>query len=227
MTEEATPQDGQQPVDGGESTTPADQPAPEPTYVTREQLDELISKQDQRLQTWLGRRDADLIDKIKERMAPPPDPGDVRDKMMEDPQGFFRTMQQQVDRERTARMNDVLAKAGGILDTDPLYDDKAFGNEVVNEIKRLAGNIDPSLSTAAAAKMLVSDATLAVERKRRAAPKNPLAGNTPQNTGEGIKPAAGGKKKPPKVELESDLAKRMAAKWGYSDEKLAELFGKS
>ena len=224
MSEEATPQDTPE-VPPERAAAPEVEPESiPPSYMTMDQFNEVMEQREHNLKSWIGRRDTDLFEKIKTVQAPPADPSESRDKLLENPEGFFNEMLNRKEQQTSAYMSSVVTGAGSLMEVDPLFKDRDFGNEVVKEITKIAQNVDKSLPTKIASERLVSEATLAVIRRQKATPTNPLAENKPTGGLGSVSPPSGASKKAVKAPKISGMAKKYADKWGYTPEKLAELF---
>lgn len=229
----------------GEATVPeAGEQEEEPKGLT---ADDIIERSFQKTATWIGRRDADLLDKIgrmvESRMqgvaATNPNggqgdgsPGPSGPDIFEDPGAWFeqsmtRWEQQQASQYR--QFNDTTIRhAAKIMEMEPLCKDPEFGKKVVQEIYDIFGQVNRKLPPEAAADSLVKTAiTNVVRSKLPGQPTNALSKNSPTNVPLGTLSGDSAKTKTPpaqKVEI-SDLAQQYAAKWGYSNEDLQKVFG--
>jgi hypothetical protein len=225
------------PAESVEPTEPTETEVeePQPTFITAEQMQEALQKQDSSFRSWLGRRDKETFEHIgnviNERLSAQREtPDEVSTRLLENPRDVIRSEFEAYENERTQKQTTHLNKAmetvGELMESDPLYADKDLGNEVVNEIKQMvtSNRIDYKLSPTAAGKLALADAVTAVFRKRQGAKKNPLSANTPGNTTPGLSPPAKpkGSVKVPKLD---DVTQRMAEKWGYAPEDLARIYG--
>lgn len=231
MSEEnTTPEEtGQVDADVQEEVQPVDEETQEaPPERTPEQIE-------QSFKSWLGRRDKELLGTIRglidekvRALAPAkqPEPEDATT-VFDDPNKWLdKRLEQKV--QATEQYNaSLITVAGEIMDNDPLFEDQELGAEVVGEIRaNISKFIDPRIDPKIQAERMVDKALKTVIRKSKmngGTKQNPLAGNTPGKVGSGI-PApktAKIKAKAPKLD---DYTKQFAAKWGYGDEELAELF---
>jgi len=99
-----------------------------------------------------------------------------------------------------------------------------LSNQVIEEMQKRSGKMDRSVPAEHAARMLLLESTNAVLRNTKT---NPFTGREPTDkqlgTVRGKNADKGQKSKKLKVEL-SEEAKKLADKFGYSEENLAELF---
>jgi hypothetical protein len=112
-----------------------------------------------------------------------------------------------------------------MIDSDPLYQDKELGDDLVEEIKSQfqAGKLNTSLSPENAANVLQASALANVMRNRQGG--NGLSKNQPRQQGGELKPGVPAVKPKLKVPDLSPELKKLAKDWGYSDEALAKLYG--
>lgn len=231
-----------EPQDGGNGQEPEPQP-PQPTPEDRDrQLEERIF---QRMASWQGRRDKALFDSLGQivaRPAPvqaPPvatkidatalleQPEAVFSQFLETqaPKVFEKVISQRNQAEQ-AFTNNVVRNAASIMDTDPLFTDQAFGNEVVAEIQRNFQNVRRDVAPEVAAQLLVNSAVANVYRKTKS-PANGLSGNRPAaGPLGGVKPPPSPTPKAQPVKLSSE-AKKLAERFGYKDEDLAKVFAEA
>jgi hypothetical protein len=198
----------------------------------------------QRTASWLGRRDKDLIDNIgnliEQRLktaVPAPQTTEKTDinSLLENPDAWaeskLRTVVPQIfDQELQRRTKaeqqyttELIKNAGSIMDSDPLFNDKEFGKQVIEEVQKGFGSLDKRLPPDVNAQLVINNAITSVYRKQALTKKNALAGNQPGKTVGTITPPATQKTtvKAPKL---SDTAQSLAKRWGYSNEDLAKLF---
>ena len=231
---------GVEPVEPTEPIEPTEPVAAEPVepaapaFITAEQMQDALGKQDSSFRSWLGRRDKETLNHIgnviNERLAKQETPDEVSSRLLENPREVIRSEMKAYENERTqtqtVHLNETMDTVGALMESDPLYTDKDLGNEVVAEIGGMvkSGKIDPELSPEAAGRVALADAVVAVFRKRAGVKTSPLSANTPTNTSTGLAPPA---KATPKIkvpELDEETAK-FAKKWNYSDEDLARVLG--
>ena len=228
------------PAESAEPTEPtevqAEEPAEEqtPAYITAEQMQEALSKQDSSFRSWLGRRDKETLNHIgnviNERLATKETPDEISSRLLENPRDVIRAEMQAFESERTQKqtthLNTAMDTVGMLMEAEPMFVDKELGNEVVSYLGNMVktGKIDSSLSPEAAGKVALSDAIVAVFRERAGIKKNPLSGNSPTNIGPGLKPSAKPTVKAKVPKLDEETAK-FAKKWGYSDEDLVRVLG--
>jgi len=224
------------PAESVEQPEPTEEPEVEqPAYITQEQLQEELRKQDSSFRSWLGRRDKETLSHIgnviNERLSQRQEsPDEISTRLLENPRDVirseFQAYQNEMTQKQTTHQNTTLETVGELMESDPLYTDKNLGNEVVAEIKKmvLSGKIDSNLPPTQAGRVILGDALANVVRMRQNAKVNPLSSNTAQNTPSGLQPPASHTKKV-KVPKLDDVTKTMAQKWGYSEEDLAKLYG--
>ena len=228
------------PAESAEPTEPtevqAEEPAEEqtPAYITAEQMQEALSKQDSSFRSWLGRRDKETLNHIgnviNERLATKETPDEISSRLLENPRDVIRAEMQAFESERTQKqtthLNTAMDTVGMLMEAEPMFVDKELGNEVVSYLGNMVktGKIDSSLSPEAAGKVALSDAIVAVFRERAGIKKNPLSGNSPANIGPGLKPSVKPTVKAKVPKLDEETAK-FAKKWGYSDEDLVRVLG--
>lgn len=216
------------------------QPSPEDIERQREE------RAFQRYASWQGRREKELLDNIgniiEQRVRsiqPPPvqpptpsttDPAEL----LENPDGWlekklaasFPRVLDQVVQQRTQAENsyntELIRQAGQLMDSDPLFSDKALGNEVIEEIKKGFGSVNRNVPPALAAQMLVNNSIAGVYRSRSATKSNPLAGNAPGKVVGSVTPPVRTAPKEAPVKLDS-MAKKIAAMFGNSDEDVQKM----
>jgi hypothetical protein len=200
----------------------------------------------QRTASWMGRRDRDLIDNISNiidarvrsitpQYTPPVPQTTDPATLLENPDAWAESklraaVPQMLDQEIARRTqaeqsytSSIIKTAGQIMDSDPLFEDRDFGAEVVAEVQKQFGSIDKRLPPEIGAQMLINNSIASVYRRKTMAKTNPLAGNTPGRAPAMQTPpvASAPKVKAPKM---SATAAQMAKRWGYKDEDLAKLF---
>ena len=227
------------PAESAEPTEPTEEVQEEvseetPGYITAEQLQESLAKQDESFRSWLGRRDKETLNHfsslIDEKFKTQETPDEVSSRLLENPREVirseFKAMQSEEARQQTAHLNSTMETIGQLMEADPLYTDKSLGDEVVSYLGNMvkAGKIDRNLPPDAAGKLALADAVAAVFRERAGVKTNPLSGNTPANVSPGLKPSVKPtvKAKAPKLD---DVTAKFAKKWGYNDEDLSRVFG--
>lgn len=209
---------------------------PQIQYMTPEQVAETVSRETNQLKTWLGRRDKDLLNQvgniIDERLSKKMEtPEELSSKLLEDPVNTIREIMTETQNQQTTKTQqhstDTLTHLGTMMDSDPLYQDKDLGNELVDEVKKQfqTGKVDESLSPQAAAKVVHAEALANVLRARKKA--NPLKANQPGSSTGTIMPGTSSVKTTPKMPDLSEDTKKWAKKWGYSDKDLIRIYGKS
>ena len=208
---------------------------PEPQFVTPEQVSEAVSRETNEIKTWLGRRDKDLFNQIgniiDERLTQKREtPEELSNKLLEDPVNTIKQIMAETQtRESMAvqRHNaDTFTYLGSMMDSDPLYEDKDLGNDLVAEVKKQfqSGNINTTLPPEAAARVLHAEALANVLRTRK---KSTPLKNTPGKATGTLSPGVPSGKAPVKMPNLSEETKKWAAKWGYKDEDLARIYGSS
>jgi hypothetical protein len=195
--------------------------------------------------SWQGRRDKDLFDSlgnlIDSRLravqplplpSVPSDPATI----LENPdawaeaklrEAFPRILDQEVQRrtqQDTQHASEVVRHTGMLMDSDPLFQDKELGGEVIGEIQKNFNTVR-GLNPDVAAQLLISNAVAAVYRKKTITKTNPLAGNRPATGPIGtVKAPVALVAKPKPIKL-SDAAMELKKRWNYTDEDLAKVFG--
>lgn len=215
----------------------APEPSPEDLLIekaTRKSFDQIAS--------WIGRRDKALseqiggvIDGLRNEIyelksgrggkAVEPESGkDAFDAFVENPS---RWLDMEISRRQNAaaqRSQTVIAHAARLMETDPIFEDRDFGREVIGEMANVMGDIPQNSSPDVAAKLLVSEALRSLVRKRAATPKNAYAGRGPSGGAGGVKPPGAPASKPRVPKLSPEV-RRLAKAWNYSEEDLARLYG--
>jgi hypothetical protein len=238
-TQEAPADSAEQaePTEVTESTEETTEEVTEPAYITAEQMQAALEKQDASFRSWLGRRDKETLSHIgnviNERLAtqqPSESADEMSTRLLENPRATLRTEFEAYEAERTQKQANHINKAveviGMTMESDSLYADKDLGNEVVSEIKHMVqmGKVNHNMTPEAAGKVMLADALANVVRKRQGAKTNPLNQNKPDGGGGNLKPPATPAKKVKVPQLDAET-KKMAEKWGYTDEQLAGLYG--
>ena len=225
-----------EPTEVQEEQSVEEQPVEEapPAYITPDQMQEALSKQDASFRSWLGRRDKETLNHIgnviNQKLAKQESPDEVSTRLLENPREVIRSEMQAYESERTQKqtshLNSTMDTVGMIMESDPLYLDKTLGNEVVAEIKQMVqtNKINPNLPPEAAGKLALADAVVNVYRRRAGVKTNPLSANAPANTGPGLAPPAKPAVKVKMPQLD-EVTKKMAEKWGYNAEDLARVYG--
>ena len=230
------------PAESVEPTEPTEiEETPEeaaPGYVTVEDMQAALEKQDASFRSWLGRRDKETLNHIgqviNERLSQAqnqPTPEEMSTRLLDDPRAIIRSEMEAYENERTTKqithLNTAMETVGNLMESDPLYTDKELGNEVVAEIKSLvqANKVDHKVAPAKAGKLVLADALSNVLRKRQGLKTNPLGANTPKGAGSNLKPPSTPSRAKPKMPKLDDITQSMAQKWGYSEEDLAALYG--
>jgi hypothetical protein len=210
-----------------------EQPEETPQFMTPEQVAEHVSQGTNEIKTWIGRRDKDLFNQIgslmDEKMAKQTStPEDLSNRLLEDPVNTIKQIMSETktsdDAKSQRHHSATFENLGNMMDSDPLYQDKDLGNELVEEVKKQfqAGRIDASLSPEAAAKVLHADALANVLRSRK---KTPALKNAPSAGVGTLTPGVPAAKTGPKVPDLNAETKKWADKWGYSQEDLARVYG--
>jgi len=220
-----------------EVTTPIPPAPPSPDEIIRQAEERAF----QRTASWMGRRDKDLMDHIGNlidsrirTVAPLPASTDPTS-ILDDPDRWTESkiraaVPQILNEEIQKRMQadqgytaGVIQHAARIMDSDPLFEDKTFGAEVVAEAQKQFGTLQKNIPPDVAAELLINKALASVNRRKMLEKKNPLAGNQPGKVVGGITapPAPAAKPKVPKL---SESAQALAKRWGYSAEDLAKVF---
>ena len=226
----------QEPVEDAAPEQPEVETPEEPKevkYMTPEEVAEAVSRGTNELKTWIGRRDKELFDRfgnlIEEKIPKPKeDPTELSDALLSDPVSTIKRIvsesQSEESRQTQHHHSQTFEYLGNMMDSDPLYEDKELGNDLVEEVKKQfqAGKIDKSLSPQAAASVLHANALANVMRARSS---KPALKNKPAAAIGTLSPGVpGGQKKIKAPKLSPDVQK-LADRWGYKPEDLARVYG--
>lgn len=213
---------------------PAQEPSePEPP----EDPDERILH---KLRSWQGRRDAELIQKIKQEVAsviprPLPTPQTPLEPTADpftQPKEWFRQMREIEESERAQKtyvfnqtlvsaIQNTLAQDQSLL--DPANED--LRNEVMEEIRK--ASVDMSMDPRFAGALVVNNARATVYARRLSQPKNPLSGNRKLAVPVGGTQPTATDPTPAKSKVKLDEhAARLAQKLKLSEEKVAKILEK-
>ena len=132
-----------------------------PAYITAEQMQEALAKQDSSFRSWLGRRDKETLNHIgnviNERLAVKQEtPDEISSRLLENPRDVIRAEMKAYESERTQKqtthLNSTMDTVGMLMESEPMFVDKELGNEVVSYLGTMVktGKIDSSLSPEAA-----------------------------------------------------------------------------
>jgi hypothetical protein len=184
----------------------------------------------------MGRRDKDLttqiggvIDERLRAQQPPPSPEEVSTQILERPTETIGSIVDerlnQRDQQYQSHVTNTMTQVANLMDSNPLYNDKDLGNEVVESIKAQVqdGKVHLGVDPENAGSIILGNALADVMRKRASKKVNPLGTNTPTGGSGTLKPPAV-KKKAPKVATLDERTQKMAKHWGYSQEDLAKIF---
>jgi hypothetical protein len=226
-----------------EGATPIPDPVPEPVQLTPEQImAQAEERAFQRMASWSGRRDKELLDTIgglidqkfqrtQQIEAEPTEPASILD----DPDGWAerkirqlapKVMYEEQTRISTADKNytsALIQNAGRMMDNDPLFADKEFGGQVIEEIQAQFNNINKQLPPDVNAQLLINSAVANIYRKK-GVKTNALSGNTGVKTGVGGISSSGKTPAPAKAPKLSPDAQRLAQRWNYKAEDLERVF---
>ena len=216
--------------------TPPEMPPPAP--LTAEEIEERTF---QRTASWMGRREKEFSDNILRNVTqvldqrlsqfqqPNVEPTDVAS-VLDNPDAWLeksvpRIIDKEIGRRTRADQNftaEIIRHAGVQMDSDPLFENKDLGAEVIGEIQKNFSSIDKRMPPALAAKMLINDAVSSVYRKKMGTRTNPLAGNKPGNVTGTIKPPARQTPQAAPIKLD-DMAKKVANWFGNTDKEISEM----
>lgn len=207
--------------------------APEVRYMTTEEVAEAVSRGTNDLKTWIGRRDKDLFGEIGtliDQKIPKvqQDPTELSDALLQDPVSTIRKIVSESQSEESQKVqhhsSQTFEKLGSMMDSDPLYQDKDLGNDLIEEVKKQfqSGKIDQTLSPSAAASVLHATALSNVMRARQS---KPSLTNKPSSGIGSLAPGVPGGAKKIKVPKLSPDTQKLADKWGYKPEDLARVYG--
>ncbi len=219
-------------------TPPADPQNPPQDPPPPEDPDERVL---QKIRSWQGRRDAELLQKIDQRLSSlqqststptqPHVPEQPTADFYQEPATWFKQMREIEDREKaqkTQAYNTTLVNSiQATLAQDTNLNDPAnesLKNEIWEEIRK--SQVDANMDPRFAGPLVVNAARAAVYARRLSQPKNPLQGNQRLNVPVGgTTPSASvPPKSAPKVKLDEHAA-RLAQKFGMSDEDVAKVLG--
>jgi hypothetical protein len=230
----------------GAEDTPEQEVVPEEPPPAQLTPDQIIAQAEerafQRMTTWIGRRDKELFDHIDQKFN---NVGNIQKTVIEDtepasilddPDGWAerkirqlapKVMYEEAERVSTADRNytsTLIQSAGQIMDNDPLFSDKNFGNQVIAEIQQQFGGINKNLPPDVNAQLLINSAVTNLMRKGKGK-GNALSGNTGINTPVGgVGPSMTPPKKAVNVPKLSPDAQRLAQRWNYKTEDLERVF---
>jgi hypothetical protein len=208
--------------------------APEVRYMTPEEVAEAVSRGTNDLKTWIGRRDKDLFGQLGtliDQKIPKvqQDPTELSDALLQDPVSTIRKIvsesQSEESQKAQSHHSQTFEYLGSMMDSDPLYQDKDLGTDLIEEVKKQfqGGKIDRSLSPKSAASVLHAEALANVLRARQG--KSALSKNKPASGIGSLAPGVpGGAPKIKAPKLSPDVQK-LADKWGYKPEDLARVYG--
>lgn len=217
--------------------TPPETPPPAP--LTAEEIEERAF---QRTASWMGRREKEFSDNILRNVTQvlesrlsqlqprPPEPVTEIATVLDNPDAWLeKTIPKVLEKERTrvaqANQNftsEIIRHAGRQMDSDPLFENKELGAEVIAEIQKNFGSVDKRVPPDIAARMLVNDAVTNIYRRKISTKPNPLAGNTPGKVVGTITPPARQAPQATPVKLD-DMAKKVAAWFGNTDKEISEM----
>lgn len=221
-------------IEDAEPVDPVVETPEEPKYMTPEEVAEAVSQGTNDLKTWIGRRDKELFGNlgnlIDEKIPKvQQDPTELSDALLQDPVSTIRKIVSESQSEESQKVqhhsSQTFEHLGNMMDSDPLYQDKDLGNDLIEEVKKQfqGGKIDISLNPQAAASVLHATALSNVMRARQG--KSALSANKPAaaigNLSPGV-PAGREKIKAPKL---SPDVQKLADRWGYKPEDLARVYG--
>jgi hypothetical protein len=218
------------------------EPIPEPVPMTPEQImAQAEERAFQRMASWSGRRDKELLDTIgglidqkfqrTQQVVEPTETASILD----DPDGWAerkirqlapRVMYEEQTRATTEQNNynsALIQHAGRMMDSDPLFTDKEFGGQVIQEIQTQFGTINKQLPPDVNAQLLINSAVANIYRKK-GVKTNALSGNTGVKTGVGGVSPSGKASTPAKAPKLSPDAQRLAQRWNYKAEDLERVF---
>lgn len=228
------PDEGNEP---GADKTPVESPViPEETPPETPPEMSPEEKRDHDLRSWIGRRDAEIrtemekrnqviLEEIRQiRAGEGIPPAETPDPSLDADAWFEHKLRQKETAQKT--YYDTLVKTGTtLLQQDELAkNDPELTQEIYQEIQQGRVIIDQTLPAETAAALAIASAKSNVLTRRITKKTNPLAGNVPSDVPKGgIAPPAAPTKPAVKLPEMSDLVKRKAKEWGYSDEVVAEI----
>jgi len=229
-TQEVSPDVGNETDGPIEKETIEEEKVETKTLSPDEVVEYASEKARQKMQSWMGRRDSELINKVSELIneritKTQTEPGTTdAEKLFDNPSKWFDMELSKRTQKAQNYTQSFVTSAGQIMDSDPLFKDKEFGGEVIKEIQKEIHKLDGKLSPQVAAKMLVSDGIANVYRRRSMTKTNPLKGNAPANEIGTITSSSSASNKKPVMPKISKRAEEYAKKWGYKEEDLIKLF---
>jgi len=220
--------------------TPAPEPIhePPPVQLTPEEIEERAF---QRTASWMGRREKEFSDNILRNVTqvldqrlsqfqqPKAEPTDVAS-VLDNPDGWLeravpKILEKEIGRRTQADQNftaEIIRSAGSQMDSDPMFENKELGAEVISEIQKHFGSVDKRLPPSIAAERLINNAIKTIYRSKIGTKINPLANNKPGNAMGTIKPPARTAPQAPPIKLD-DMAKKVASWFGNTDKEISEM----
>jgi len=223
--------EGQQPVI--ESPTLSEEPVETPPESELSPEDKILHK----LQSWAGRRDAELRAEIQQReqalletirgMTPSSQAGqpqeEAPDPTMDADKWFDYKLQQRVSREMEFNKKVITAGTQIVQQDELVKTDPKLANEIYDEVQSGRVILNRNLPAEEAAQVAVAQAKANVLTKRFLSKATPLGQNKGiQQPVGGITPPPSQRKPAVKVPEMSDLAKDAAKRWGFTEEEVAE-----
>ena len=214
--------------------TPGAEETPEVQEPTiQEIVDAALEKQSQQIQSWVGRREQEQMERftqmIADRVKPAEPTPDTSEEVYTDPTKWLDDQLNQRDSKASAHTQKVISSAAKMMDSDPLFSKttpggKEFGAAVVKQVAQMLPSIKSGMNVEQGADLLVNKAIAAVMRGKKK--DNPLKGNKPATTPLGTVTQKEPPKKPEKtIELSAHMKKYQEAR-GLSDEHMQKLAAK-
>jgi len=225
----AEPTEPQEPTEPTEGTEPA-----EPQDVDEALVDRIVQKvksyqgrklteMEQRLQ----QHNMGLLQQMQQNLQQQSKPKETPPDPSEDATAWYRYMRKQETVEQQQKFGTIGTIAQGLIQRDPLVQQyPQLGEMIAQDILQNRGSIDLEMTPTASARQAVLAAKDRILTGQALQKQNPLSKNQPANVPLGNVAGPGNTKTGKKVKLPKldPLTKKMAKKWGYSDEDLARVY---
>jgi hypothetical protein len=220
-------------------TPPAESGQDEPTVLT--QVQELIQKNNEALmeqmrqstQSWLGRRDKDLLDTVSEQIK------SIRQEKTEKPDWYDdpeKAVEQLLNRKQTekaafaksieskiiSKMNSKYTENGKKTDLG-----ETVASQLLEEMKTFNVDSHKDMSADRCAEFIMNKAEAKAFRELASKPKTAFDGRAPTDKALGTSDGKKTTESKPSPNITSDRAKKLAEKWGYKEDDLVKVFGPS
>lgn len=199
--------------------------------------EEIMNRMQQSTQTWLGRRDKELIDTFTEQinsLKPKKTPEEQQSEFYDDPEKAMEQFMARKQNERIAFAKSIESKIISKMNSNYVENGQKTeaGEVVAKNVVELFKNFDidqhKDLSPERAADLIISKAEASAFKEISKQPRTAFDGREPTDKKLGSSDGKkAGTKETSHVNIESDRARRLAEKWGYKEDDLAKLFGQS